>query len=186
MCIAATVFYAIAAVLCFRIGVGDAPDTSGEEQPGGDTAAASGRDRHEPNDTLGEETVNARNDNNIENVGNCDPPKMDVAIDKNENDHDADRIASFETSVTELTMPSSPRGRETSISFDENQNTEPISADVPYDETVDIEQPANGPCELTINAAILNELEEIRKDGENSCNDHSQSSIHNDLVFDLM
>lgn len=193
MCIAAAVFYAATTVLCCYIPVDHATDSGSadKQQKGIADDASSSSKRLQNEDETDEGAIIAQN-NNMQKVDDDDDvvcglsPQMNNVSYKKDEDDDVERIVSFETSVTEPTISSPSRGREASISLDFDDKAESVPVDSPYDEALDVEHTSNDPCELTINAAILKELAQMRKEDTISGSDNSKGSIHNDLVYDLM
>lgn len=194
MCIAAAVFYAATTVLCCYIPVDHATDSGSadKQQKGIADDASSSSKRLQNKDETDEGAIIAQN-NNMQKVDDDDDdvvcglsPQMNNVSYKKDEDEDVERIVSFETSVTEPTISSPSRGREASISLDFDDKAESVPVDSPYDEALDVKHTSNDPCELTINAAILKELAQMRKEDTISGSDNSKGSIHNDLVYDLM
>lgn len=121
----------------------------------------------------------------------CTPsPQMEDVADQSDNEDDVERNVSFETSVTEPTCSSPSREKEftCSVASDVNHIANSMPKDRPYDEDclVHINHRDKVQCEVAFNAAILQDLAQIDQEKSNSESENSHSSMHNDLVFDLM
>ena len=155
-CIAAAVSYAGAAMVFFwYIADNEQGNVGSESVPSGEKVQLQS---NEGAITVGNETM--RRDNDCEVACSKNPQSI---ANKDEADDDVTHIASFETSVPVPTLTSSSQGRENNSLLDTDQNNESISLDVPYKETVDIEEQSCVPCDLIINAEILNDLEQHRQ-----------------------
>jgi hypothetical protein len=191
VCITVLVLYIATIILCYFIPVDESPEKRIPKKLEHNCSVAVSTANQ--NQNLSQKPRKKNVTTNLVNAQKADDSCLACSpqtVDRSNHQNDVERVASFETSITEPSCSSPPSDRDAKFSFGSDHAKESLLVDAPYDEEcmANAEQSVNDQEELTAKNNPLVESMELIEEDNSFCfgSEDSQNPIHNHLVFDLM